>query len=330
MKKVKYPNLSDYDLSAYEELKGDILYRINGGTEIENSNDAVANAKVGDTLTRSNGEVVVITEEHIQWARDHGGKVLEGMDDGTPNSGDDGGSCVEPEVYGFESPQVTVDTRVIRDRDVKGVSSSPLINDILKKLRKAAHERLGAGKPFDSIEDAAKAWAMTYADDSIFYMREFGSTIYSFEIEEIKDGKKRVVTKYSYNIPNCSKSGQFDKVELNTTLLPGQTAVSAIHSHGNYNLAGYQRPFIEQLDAPSETDIKGVRDAGYKCEYLVTPLGRLYSFDGEGTVGVVNTVFPLPTDPWADYPYCDIRNEQRRLNNSFYPDPYIDEFGRIN
>ena len=31
MKKVKYPNLDDYDLSAYEELKGDILYRINGG-----------------------------------------------------------------------------------------------------------------------------------------------------------------------------------------------------------------------------------------------------------------------------------------------------------
>ena len=31
MKKVKYPNLDDYDLSAYEELKGDILYTINGG-----------------------------------------------------------------------------------------------------------------------------------------------------------------------------------------------------------------------------------------------------------------------------------------------------------
>ena len=31
MKKVKYPNLNDYDLSAYEELKGDVLYMINGG-----------------------------------------------------------------------------------------------------------------------------------------------------------------------------------------------------------------------------------------------------------------------------------------------------------
>ena len=31
MKKTRYPNLNDYDLSAYEELKGDILYRINGG-----------------------------------------------------------------------------------------------------------------------------------------------------------------------------------------------------------------------------------------------------------------------------------------------------------
>ena len=31
MKKVKYPNLDDYDLSDYVELKGDILYLINVG-----------------------------------------------------------------------------------------------------------------------------------------------------------------------------------------------------------------------------------------------------------------------------------------------------------
>ena len=35
MKKVKYPNLDDYDLSDYVELKGDILYKINGGTMSE-------------------------------------------------------------------------------------------------------------------------------------------------------------------------------------------------------------------------------------------------------------------------------------------------------
>ena len=124
MKKVKYPKLSDYDLSAYEELKGDILYRINGGTEIENSNDAVANAKVGDTLTRSNGEVVVITEEHIQWARDHGGKVLEGMDDGTPNSGDDGGSCVEPTESEKPAPSVENGSNTKNSSNNAGILSS--------------------------------------------------------------------------------------------------------------------------------------------------------------------------------------------------------------
>ena len=35
MKKVKYPNLNDYDLSAYEELKGDVLYTINGGVVMD-------------------------------------------------------------------------------------------------------------------------------------------------------------------------------------------------------------------------------------------------------------------------------------------------------
>ena len=35
MKKVNYPNLNDYDLSAYEELKGDVLYMINGGVVMD-------------------------------------------------------------------------------------------------------------------------------------------------------------------------------------------------------------------------------------------------------------------------------------------------------
>ena len=45
MKKVKYPNLNDYDLFAYEELKGDILYRINGGTGAMTEADQAAMAE---------------------------------------------------------------------------------------------------------------------------------------------------------------------------------------------------------------------------------------------------------------------------------------------
>ncbi|MBP5176147.1 MAG: hypothetical protein ILP07_09585 [Treponema sp.] len=46
MKKVKYPNLNDYDLSAYEELKGDVLYKINGGTTMSSA-DQQAMAEAG-------------------------------------------------------------------------------------------------------------------------------------------------------------------------------------------------------------------------------------------------------------------------------------------
>jgi len=40
LKKVRYPNLDDYDLSCYEELKGDILYKINGGTTMSSADQA--------------------------------------------------------------------------------------------------------------------------------------------------------------------------------------------------------------------------------------------------------------------------------------------------
>ena len=73
MKKVKYPNLDDYDLSCYEELKGDILYRINGGAEIENSVEAQAQAHEGDTVKRSDGTTHTLTKGDIKWAQDYVG-----------------------------------------------------------------------------------------------------------------------------------------------------------------------------------------------------------------------------------------------------------------
>ncbi len=54
MKKVKYPNLNDYDLSAYEELKGDVLYTINGGVTMspEDQKNMAEAAKNGDNETQ--------------------------------------------------------------------------------------------------------------------------------------------------------------------------------------------------------------------------------------------------------------------------------------
>ena len=54
MKKVNYPNLNDYDLSAYEELKGDVLYTINGGVTMspEDQKNMAEAAKNGDNETQ--------------------------------------------------------------------------------------------------------------------------------------------------------------------------------------------------------------------------------------------------------------------------------------
>ena len=91
MKKVKYPNLNDYDLSAYEELKGDVLYKINGGEYIANTNDAVANGHVGDILVRDDGTEIVINQGDITYAREHGGRVNDtGSSGGNSNSGGSG------------------------------------------------------------------------------------------------------------------------------------------------------------------------------------------------------------------------------------------------
>lgn len=362
MKKARYPNFNDYNLTAYEELKGDVLYKINGGEEIENTNDAVANAKPGDTLTRNNGEVVVITEGDITYAREHGGTVNE--NNSTDNtSGSNGGNTNNSTSTNNTSTSTTnTSSSTGNTTTTVNTTSSPKTepsaygNDVLQKqetgneakrskglIGKAfssaadtikdafggdkLHARLAAGQPFDSIKMAAIAWAITYSDDSICTMKEYGSTIYSYETEVVKDGKKQTVTRYSYNIPNCSPDSDHCVVNINTNLLPGQVAVSAIHSHDDFNLTGDEKPLMNKYDRPSETDFKGARETGYEREYLVTPLGHLYSFNKEGAVEAVKTGISLARDPWADYPGNDILTEQNRLFANFRPDPYIDQRG---
>ena len=86
MKKVRYPNLDDYDLSCYEELKGDILYRINGGAQVENSNEGVANAQVGDTITRNDGTTVTLNAGDIKYAQNQLGSGGGGSSGGGVNA----------------------------------------------------------------------------------------------------------------------------------------------------------------------------------------------------------------------------------------------------
>lgn len=71
MKHKKYPKFEDYDFSDCREITGDELYRINGGGRIDNTNEAVAGAEVGDTLIRNDGTEVTITQGDIDWAKDY-------------------------------------------------------------------------------------------------------------------------------------------------------------------------------------------------------------------------------------------------------------------
>ncbi len=83
----KYKPLDNYDFSDYaEEITGDVLFKINGGAEIENSNKGVANAKPGDTLTRNDGTTVTITQGDIDWAKKQVGESETTATNSTPTS----------------------------------------------------------------------------------------------------------------------------------------------------------------------------------------------------------------------------------------------------
>lgn len=66
----KYKDIGIYDFSDYaEEITGDALFKINGGAQIENSIEAQANAKVGDTVTRKDGTTHTLYQGDIDWAQ---------------------------------------------------------------------------------------------------------------------------------------------------------------------------------------------------------------------------------------------------------------------
>ena len=85
----KYKDLCDYDFSDYaEEITGDALFKINGGAEVENSHESVAGAKPGDTITRKNGDVIVLKQADIDYAN---AQLGNNGNDGTGNASGNSG-----------------------------------------------------------------------------------------------------------------------------------------------------------------------------------------------------------------------------------------------
>ena len=78
------PFFKDYVFSNCREITEEELYLINGGAQIENTNEAVAGAQPGDTLIRDDGTEVTITQGDIDWANDHLGTGGDNPSQTTP------------------------------------------------------------------------------------------------------------------------------------------------------------------------------------------------------------------------------------------------------
>ena len=156
---------------------------------------------------------------------------------------------------------------------------------------------MAAYDEFDSIDAAAKDWAETYADDSIFGMQELVSSIFSYT----KDGK----TTYFYNIPYQGTDGTKKKLGyINRELDDGYcskytegggtiTLFSGIHSHANWDSKF-------KTETPSNDDLEGVKKdkedeinfPGYSGkEFLLTPGGVLMEFNEDGVTRTIGNNF---------------------------------------
>ena len=86
----KYKDIGIYDFSDYaEEITSNALFKINGGAEVENSDKGVAGAKPGDTITRKNGDVIVLKQADIDYAK---AQLENNGNDGTGNTNGNSGT----------------------------------------------------------------------------------------------------------------------------------------------------------------------------------------------------------------------------------------------
>ena len=145
---------------------------------------------------------------------------------------------------------VSEDIEIINGRCV--IDSQILMDDFDLSKKDATHQ---VGDSFNSIDDAAIAWGLSYNGDSIAKNKEYGSVIYS------DNGK------FKYTKPN---KGDKDSVRVNSKT-KGKPVVAWIHSHAAYdeNYASEEFSFkdlenAERINLPS---------------YITTPKGYLIKYD---------------------------------------------------
>lgn len=169
--------------------------------------------------------------------------------------------------------------------------------------------REGPGDLFNTPQEAAIDFGITYNGRSIIQYREYGSTIYKV----IKNGK----TYYTYTIAN---KGTNDGVSPSKNPT-GTIAVAYVHSHG-----GYEKNYNNNNFSGDGT-IEGRGDKGYAIKYKIngfvtTPNGSVKEYDYKNNIETIVNIDSVPSDP----------NDPDRKNN-IHPtsDPMIkDSIKKIN
>lgn len=71
--KKRFCDFKNLDFSDCREITDDELFKINGGKQVENSNEGVANAQPGDTIIRDDKTEITLNQGDIDWAQAHMG-----------------------------------------------------------------------------------------------------------------------------------------------------------------------------------------------------------------------------------------------------------------
>ena len=339
MKANLYSVFKTYNFSDCREITGDELYKINGGAQIENSNEAVANAQVGDSLTRKDGTVVEITQGDIDWAREQvgassggntgatGEKSAASGDGGTTSlpvtvesdSGSSGlGSSSGNSSYSSNQNEVStekdnaqniIEQNYVEDffsGDEHSPNSKPLYkipeikNDSSQKLKNTNEKNMSKEiAGYEITFDSIEAAA-----------KDFGLRYNDDSIRdnvEIATYIRKAGDKYYYDIP---VGGGAKNVTLKRNINE-KNIVAQVHTHGRY--VEHIDDFTTTALEPSIGDYETMKKSGIPF-FTFTPDGNMYysGIDGER--------FQYPPVYPSD-PFCPMRLNSINaydLTNDYY------------
>jgi RHS repeat-associated protein len=162
---------------------------------------------------------------------------------------------------------------------------SPYMYCLGNPIRWVDRDGRAPGDPFSSVGAAAKDWGNYYNGASIIRGKEFGSTIYSTNV----NGK----TVYKYSTAN---EGRSKSVQISNSP-NGEKREATIHSHGEYD-KNYNDNQFSKADK-NNSDKRGVDS------YVATPDGSLKKYD-PNTKQTSTVSTDLPSDP---------KDPERKNNN---------------